>query len=393
MTRFIAFSDLHAHPFPYGADFVPYPPFKGLHNSRLVSTMRALSDMADYAVANNIEVVLFGGDMFHTRQSVKTVARNMVTHVIKEKFVDQGLKLVMIPGNHDYSDRVGHIHSLQPLSYLSDNVYVLDTVQALEIADDLVVISVPYTDSVKKARKDVQFAAQLSKQHPDKQTVLLAHLGVQGATVGSDYVMLCPSDVAGQEIPFNQFDICLFGHYHQHQLVSKNAWFIGALTQQNWSDVNGKRGFIDSGIISSSDVLSVPGSAEPVKAAGNAATTRAGAKVQLHRIDTGAPRFVVCTTEKELDEVREKDFVTYLTTKTLTDIQQKKLRARCKAGTVDIKPVKKDGKVEVQLDAKTLNAETALEPWVKAHGGDLDQDVLLKLGNELLAVGSGSELS
>lgn len=391
MTRFLAVSDIHAHPFPYGSEYITYPPFKGLHNSRLVSTMYALEGVADYAVANNIDTVLFSGDMFHTRQSVKTVARNMVTHVIKQKFVNQGLKLVMIPGNHDYADRVGNIHSLQSLRYLSPDVHVIDQVSAVDLTSELSVICVPYTDSVKKARSDLQFAATLSQTRQDRTTVLLAHLGVQGATVGSDYVLICPSDVESMEIPFDQFDLCLFGHYHQHQMLAKNAWFVGALTQQNWSDVNGNRGFIDIGASIKSNVALLKGQVHH-PASGRQALARDGRKIAASRIETPAPRFLTTHDVESLGAARACDFVTYYTTETLTDNQQEQLRQRSSA-KVDIKPVRKDSEdSEFTFDAVQMNAETSLEPWVDAKRGDLEKKPLLALGKELLAIGQGSAI-
>ncbi len=392
MKRFLVISDIHAHPFPYGAQYVPYPPFKGLHNSRLVSTMRALEGVADYAVENGVDTVLFAGDLFHTRQSVRTVARNMVTHVIKTKFVDQGIKMVLIPGNHDYADRVGNIHSLQALPYLGPDIHVVDTVSAVELPD-LRVICVPYTDSVKKARLDLQEAADLAKEDLSKATVLLCHLGVQGATVGSDYVMICPSDVGGEEIPFGDFDLCFFGHYHQHQMLAKNAWFTGALTEQNWSDVNGNRGFIDvDASYDSSDLCRDNGLWRITRASGKQGHARDGSKVEVYRVETGAPRFLQATCPEDLDAAREEDFVTYYTTETLTPEQQAQLRQRCKAIQMDIKPLKKDKAPELTFDATQLNAETALGPWVKENAGDLEQAPLLDLGRELLSEAQGNAI-
>lgn len=382
---FLAFSDVHAHPFPYGASYIMYPPFEGLHNSRLIATIRALEGLADYAIANNIKVVTFSGDLYHTRTAVKTVARSLITHVIHEKFVKQGLTLVMIPGNHDYADRVGYIHSLQSLSYLSPNVHVMDTVRRLDVGT-LTFISVPYSDGVKKARTDLERAAELAAKTPSSQTcVLLAHLGVQGARVGSDYVLMCPSDVDGGEIPFASFDLCLFGHYHQHQAIAKNAWFVGALTQQNWSDTNGNRGFLHIGSGGRKSRL-LDGQTRHLSP-GNAAPTRNGGRIAACRIDTGAPRFVICEDEVALPLARECDFVTFHTTEVLTDSQQQKIRDACKAVQVDIKPVKT--KVAgVEFDASQLNAETALRPWIAANtSDDFETDELLTLGKELLAEG------
>ncbi len=389
MSRFLVVSDIHAHPFPYGSQLVAYPPFKGLHNSRLVSTMRALEGVADYAVLNEIDTVLFAGDMFHTRQSVRTVARNMVTYVIQESFVKRGLRMILIPGNHDYADRVGYIHSLQSLKYLSTDIHVVDTVSVVELSD-LRVVCVPYTDSVQKARTDLEFAATLAKQDMNKLTVLLCHLGVQGATVGSDYVMMCPSDVGGDEIPFADFDLCFFGHYHQHQMLAKNAWFTGALTQQNWSDVDGNRGFIDVGIRCGS--AQVCGEQSAMEASGRQGITRSGGKISVTRIETGAPKFLVAHESVDLDRAREEDFVTYFTTETLTTDQQLQLRERCRSINMDIKPLKKSKSTELQFDATQLNASTSLKPWVEANAEDLPKDPLLALGEDLLAVGQSNAI-
>jgi DNA repair exonuclease SbcCD nuclease subunit len=365
MSRFLAISDVHAHPFPYGARYVPYKTFKGMHNSRLVDILYALEEAADYAVANDIRTVLFGGDLYHTRQAVKTVARNMVTAVIKTQFVDRGLTLVMIPGNHDYADRVGNIHSLQSLDYLSTRVHVLDTVTSLDVGD-ITVFSVPYTDDVVQARDSLKFAASQAATRTDRTTVLLGHFGIQGATVGSDYVMLSPTDVTGDEIPFASFDACFFGHYHQHQVVAKNAWYIGALTEQNWSDAGGKRGFLDVQI---------------------------GNKVSIKRIETSAPKFVVCTTLEELQAAPSNAFVTFFTDTVPTEEQQVVLRETCASAQLEIKPVKtKQTTPELAFDAAQLNAETALKPWVVANAGDLDQEALLQLGRELLSLGQDDEV-
>lgn len=391
MSDFVAFSDVHAHPFPYGSVYVEYLPFAGLHNSRLIDTIRALEGLADYAVCNNIKVVSFSGDLYHTRTAVKTVAHSLVAHVVHEKFVKQGLTLVLIPGNHDYADRVGHVHSLQALRYLGPNIHVLDTVSRLDI-EDLTFISVPYRDGIKQARLDLESAANLATTVPQDQTcVLLAHLGVQGARVGSDYVLVCPSDVDGGKVPFDAFDICLFGHYHQHQALAKNAWFVGALTQQNWSDTTGSRGFVHIGAGGATSILSAGQSKH--KSPGKAAVTRSGESIPVCRIETGAPRFIVCQSAEELEAVSPTDFVTYYTKETLTEDQQRKIRNNCQAAQVDIKPLKqKCDTPELTFDASQLNAETALEPWVQSNAGDFDPEDLLALGRELLAVGQGNAI-
>ena len=374
MPKLLAFSDVHAHPFPYGAGFASFQGYMGNHNSRLVSTVEAIKHVGEVADAQGIRYVLFGGDLFHTRQSVKTAALNMVAYAIRRYFSDREINLIMIPGNHDYADRVGHVHSLQVLAQLPF-VHVLDGDPLSHfVTKDLVVSGAPYSDDMHETKKRLDIAAEVSRGHrktnPDRPTILLGHCGIQGGKVGSDYVLVSDMDIKSTDIPFDAFDLCLFGHYHQHQTIDKNAYYIGALTEHNWSDTGGKRGYLTI------DTGAVP--------------TMSGGCISLARTETDAPKFVTCKSKKDLEKARSVDFVTYYTDKTLTSEQQAELRELSKTDTFEIKPVKTDEEKTIELAIDNLDPTTALEPWVKAHGGDLDEKKLLKMGKDLFGKAQGS---
>lgn len=360
--RFLAFSDVHAHPFTFGSTYVPFPGLPGLHNSRLVDTCKAMIEVATYAHEHGIGTVLFGGDLFHTRQAVKTSAYYLVHHTIKTYFSDNGLDLIMIPGNHDYADRTGEVHSLSTLRYL-DCVRVGDAVDCLWSEDGPgSVYTVPYVDDVKQARTNLQ-AAALRATADTWAKVLLAHLGTEGAVVGSDFVMISDQDITVDDIPLGSFDLCLFGHYHEHQVIAQNAYYIGALTQHNWGDAGGKRGFLDVTITEGTH--------------------------KVTRIETQAPKFIVCKTLDEVRNTRPVDFVSYRTTEILTDAQQLELRTISPG--IRIEPVKQTAP-GVVLDTTHMNANSALKPWVETNAGDLDQVRLLRLGESLLSEGQGYAL-
>jgi hypothetical protein len=154
--------------------------------------------------------------------------------------------------------------------------------------------------------------------------------------------------------------------------------------------VGGDRGFLDVGVAPAD--IGLLGSRSAHEVAGRQAVAQDGRRIPATRVVTSAPKFVVCTDEKDLAAVRSVDFVTYFTEQVLTETQQTTLRSKCLATQFDIKPIKKDKAPELQLDSAQLNAEAALEPWVKLHAGNLDQNALLDLGKELLSIGQNHEV-
>jgi DNA repair exonuclease SbcCD nuclease subunit len=155
-----------------------------------------------------------------------------------EKFKTCDIRLISIPGNHDYADRNGNIHALS----IFNNIVVSDEVQLIFGSGGEAIITVPYTDDIALAKEYLKKAGELASK--EEIVILLAHLGMQGAKVGSDYVLVHDSDISVDDVPYDNFTACLFGHFHQHQQLFKNGWYIGASHQHNWGDVNTKRGFL-----------------------------------------------------------------------------------------------------------------------------------------------------
>lgn len=241
-ARFLVFSDFHAHNFVEGSTRVPhYEGIPGLFNSRLIDACKALNEIREYAVKNDVPYVLFGGDLFHSRTKVDVDVLNL----IREEFVkmsNSGIRVICIPGNHDYADKEGLVHSL---NYLEDirNLQVLSS-RECTLLNGVAVEAISYNESKSKLLEDI---ASLPTGE-DKTRIFLGHFGIQGATVGSDYVMVNKQDLSINDINTEDYVICLFGHYHEHQKLNKNSWYIGATFQHNWGDANTKRGFLDISI-------------------------------------------------------------------------------------------------------------------------------------------------
>ncbi len=244
-VEIIAFSDHHAHNFQYGAERVEgticYK--HGYYNSRLLQSIDVLNEIQAYALNKPI---LFGGDLFHQRGSVSTDVLMGTYQAINRMAWYNGGKLVMIPGNHDYADRNGSMHSLLGLRNVDneDSAPIIhDSPSFHRITADVAVWTIPYQEDKKNFIQSINIILKEKEHYKGKFNILLAHQGIQGSLVGSDFVLSSQHDISVDDIP-DWFDLCLFGHYHKHQKIKDNAYYIGASHQHNWGDANDPRGFL-----------------------------------------------------------------------------------------------------------------------------------------------------
>lgn len=233
--RIALFSDLHAHPFQAYAKVLP----NGL-NSRLASAISCIEQVVEKCKALNIDLVLFGGDLFHVRRNINVVAYNAVYAAIR-RFAENDIPLVMIHGNHDQADRWGVHHSLYAFTEICD-VFVEPCwfIAQGKAGDEVAILGLPYTENVEHLRELVKEDCP----RPELPKIMLGHFGIQGAKVGADFVYINPHDPAIEDLNCEAFDAVYLGHYHMHQQIADNAWYIGAPMQHNWGDAGQDRGFL-----------------------------------------------------------------------------------------------------------------------------------------------------
>lgn len=345
LDEILVFSDHHAHPFPYGAKEVIHN--QVLTNSRLLESVSVLDQMHRYASDKNIKTVVFGGDLFHTREGVPTDAYNLTLESLALLFKKR--HVFLLAGNHDYHDRAGLVHSLEGFKHWTGEEYdvrVCDwrrkgLYEHSGVRGDVYNLCfVPYTERRAEAVTAIQ---ELASSEVEGPKLLFAHLGMQGATVGSDYVLVNDGDVSVSDIPHGAFTGCLFGHYHQHQKLFPNGWYIGASHHHTWGDVNTKRGFLHVRVYID--------------------------HIDFDFIESEASRFLALS-EADLDTtvIREKDFVKVFTEKKLTPDAANRVRQRTKSANCEVVYVPPEIKLKsIALDEQHLAPSAMVETWVKAN--------------------------
>lgn len=216
--RILFFSDFHFHNWNYGAGI------RDGYNTRLLSQVEVFKEIDASAIENNVDVMVFAGDMFHTHSRVDAAVLQQVSNAFRCRRWDGGNTHIMV-GNHDMATKSGLIHSLEPFKFefnVVDQPYVNRWAAMF-----------PYTESQE------QLEAWL-KDVPDERVVVL-HQGVGGVPVNSGFVL--PNETLTPEL-VSRFRHTFTGHYHDHKHVNDKLTIIGAPQQHNWGDKGQKRGWL-----------------------------------------------------------------------------------------------------------------------------------------------------
>lgn len=242
--RILHFADLHVGMERYGR----IDPSTGL-NSRVMDFLRRLSDLAQYAIAEQVDMVIFAGDAYKNRDPNSTYRREFSWRI--KEIADHGIPVVMIPGNHDLpavSARASSIGIFETLQVPNVHILEFGQLQVLKTRRDeaVLIAAVPYptisdlvhkgeNSSVSLAALDklvtdkltavIRALAEQARQQPDLPTVLVGHFSVTNAKLGSERSVMIGRDVVAplSVLADPVWDYVALGHIHKHQDLNKNA--------------------------------------------------------------------------------------------------------------------------------------------------------------------------
>jgi DNA repair exonuclease SbcCD nuclease subunit len=236
--RVLLFSDLHGHAFKPCSTTL-----ENGRNSRLQDAVNVLTEIYDACGMYEVDGVLFGGDLFHARGTLQVATFNAIFEGIA-KIKTRVEFFGMLVGNHDQATKLGNIHAC----YAFDSILtVMDKTQWYCFEDSqgeqLHVYGIPHTIDKEQIEQDLKSFGSDQPVH-SAGSICLAHVGISGAKVGSNFVMITEDNPT--TIPFTRagFNQIFLGHYHQPQMLAPNMRYIGATHQHNWGDVGQDRGFL-----------------------------------------------------------------------------------------------------------------------------------------------------
>ena len=261
--KILHFADLHLGVESYGQ----INPKSGL-STRLEDFLFALDQVVDYALENRVDLVLFCGDAYKSREPTQTQQREFAKRI--NRLVTNDIPIFLLIGNHDLPNAIGRATTTEIFDTLAvKNVYVSNRPEIYRIPTNsgtIQIVSLPWLRRsallTKEETKNFTFdqinqiaqekltniiADSVLKLDPRLPAILAAHVWVSGAQVGSERSMTIGQEHALliSNVANPAFDYIALGHIHKQQVLSYNPPVVypGSLERLDFSEEEDDKGF------------------------------------------------------------------------------------------------------------------------------------------------------
>lgn len=267
------FADVHFGVENYGR----HDPATGM-STRLLDFKNALNAAIDRALAADVQLAIFAGDAYKSRDPNQTHQREFAGCL--RRLTERGVPVLLLAGNHDIPNTRGRANAIEIFAALAgDKIMVLDRPQVVRVpakSGALVqVAAVPYLAKSVLLAKDentgkgvqettemvvnryadtIEILAGECAEYPDLPTILAGHFTVTSAKISanqSTYLANEPEVPKAKIVqPYDdyQFDYVALGHIHKHQDINKGGRppvvYCGSIERIDFGERNEPKGFV-----------------------------------------------------------------------------------------------------------------------------------------------------
>jgi exonuclease SbcD len=268
--RILHFADTHVGMERYGR----VDPTTGI-NSRVMDFLRRLSDLVEYAIDEKVDLVIFAGDAYKTRNPNSTYRREFAWRI--KEMADHGIPVVMVPGNHDLPAAPNRASTIEIFDTLRvPGIHVLDHSSGVTLietrrGEPVQIAPVPYPyiseltsqeeyravslaelDRIVTAKLDaiIRGFAQEVRGRPDIPAVLVGHFSVDEAEVGSEHTIMVGRDVkvSRSVLVDDAWDYVALGHIHKHQDLNAGSQppvvYSGSVERIDFGEMREPKGWV-----------------------------------------------------------------------------------------------------------------------------------------------------
>ena len=261
--RILHFSDVHIGVESYGST----DPDTGL-STRLLDFLATFDEVVDFALNNSVDLVLFAGDAYKSRDPSQTHQREFARRIAR--LSREGVPVFLLVGNHDLPHIASRATALDIFPTLSvPNVTIgdrLDTYIVHTATGPLQVVALPWIRrSAFLAREETRsltideinrqlqervtnlLAWQIQSLDPSLPAILTAHVSLNTARTSSEQSMLLGRDpvLMQSALARPELDYVALGHIHKRQTLSQNPYVVysGSLERIDFGEENDDKGF------------------------------------------------------------------------------------------------------------------------------------------------------
>ena len=234
--------------------------------------LRRLNEVVDYALENEIDLVLFAGDAYKSRDPNSTYRREFARRI--KRLADAGIPVVLLVGNHDLPAQERRASSIEIFRTLDvPNVLVAsrDHLHRLTArrGQPIQVATVPYPvrqrllaheeykdktiaelDALVQELVAENIRALAAQVDPALPAVLVGHFSVSEAKFGSERTVMLGRDVVVLKsvLADPAWDYVALGHIHRHQELNRGQQppivYCGSLERIDFGEEKEPKGFV-----------------------------------------------------------------------------------------------------------------------------------------------------
>lgn len=269
MVKVVHFADVHLGVENYGR----LDPHTGL-STRLTDFLTAIDRIIDVALDEDVDLALFAGDAYKTRDPSPTYQREFARRI--RRLSQAGLPTVLVAGNHDVPNAVGRAHTMEIFDTLDvEHVHAADRPDVLDLEtrhgpvqvgvlpwivrsallsrdeyknQSLEQINQLLLERVEALLGDREGLAAALK--PAVPHIMVAHVTVQSAAYGSERSVMLGHDLV---LPLSvlknpHWDYVALGHIHRHQALEP-TWappvvYSGSVERIDFGEEREAKGFV-----------------------------------------------------------------------------------------------------------------------------------------------------
>lgn len=266
-VRLIHFADFHLGVENYGR----LDPETGV-SGRVNDFLRCLDFVVETALDEKVDLVLFAGDAYKSRDPSPTHQREFASRI--RRLVEAGIQVLLLVGNHDMPGATGRANSVDIFDTLAvPNVTVADRprLHRLETrAGPVQIVAIPWLTYGRILLREEYRGLNLEQIHEEVirrvdrflngedgvvgllergvPAVCTYHGSVVGAVYGSERSVLLGREIVLPPSLVRQpaFDYVALGHIHKHQVLAEDPPVVypGSLERVDFGEEKEEKGFI-----------------------------------------------------------------------------------------------------------------------------------------------------
>jgi exonuclease SbcD len=211
-------------------------------STRLLDFLSAFDQIVEYALTESVDLVVFSGDAYKTREPSQTHQREFARRI--SSLAKHGIPVFLLVGNHDIPHALGRANALEIFPTLSvQSVTVAETLTTHVIntrAGSIQIVALPWPrwrnllSSEEHRGKSFEelttyVEAELTRRlllefdalDPAIPALLSGHVTIAGATTSSERSMTLGRDHVLQysSLATPTLDYVALGHIHKHQVL------------------------------------------------------------------------------------------------------------------------------------------------------------------------------